>query len=61
MLNRLFVRVLAWFRREEGQDLIEYALITAALSLGIIGVIALAGIPGEFEGWATRVIDAINA
>jgi len=61
MLSKLFVCVLAWFQGEEGQDLIEYALITAALSLGIIVIITGAGIPGQFSGWATRVINAINA
>jgi len=54
-------KLLAWFHDEKGQDLIEYALITAALSLGIIVVVTAAGIPGEFTGWATRVITAINA
>jgi Flp pilus assembly pilin Flp len=60
MLSKLFVRVLAWFHRDEGQDLIEYALITAVLSLGIIAVIALAGIPGAFEGWAADIVAEIN-
>jgi len=37
MFNRLFVRMLAWFHREEGQDLIEYALITALIAAAING------------------------
>jgi Flp pilus assembly pilin Flp len=61
MLSKLFVRVLVRFQGEEGQDLIEYALITAALSLGIIVIVAGAGIPGQFEGWALRIVNAINA
>jgi Flp pilus assembly pilin Flp len=60
MLSKLFVRVLASFHREEGQDLIEYALITAVLSLGIIAVIAVAGIPGAFGGWASDIVAEIN-
>ncbi len=61
MLSKLFVRVLVRFQGEEGQDLIEYALITAALSLGIIVIVAGAGIPGAFTGWATRIVTAITA
>ena len=60
MLSKLFVRVLARFQGEEGQDLIEYALISAVLSLGIIAVIVLAGIPSAFTGWAGDVVTAIN-
>ena len=60
MLSKLFVRVLASFHREEGQDLIEYALISAVLSLGIIAVIVLAGIPSAFTGWAGDVVAAID-
>ena len=60
MLNDLLVRVWTWFHREEGQDLIEYALIVTALSIGIIVVITAAGIPGAFDGWASGVIDKIN-
>jgi len=60
MLSELLLRVLARFQREEGQDLIEYALISAVLSLGIIAVIVIAGIPGAFEGWAGEIVDAIN-
>ena len=60
MLSKLFVRVLAWFQGEKGQDLIEYALISAVLSLGIIAIITAAGIPGAFDGWAGRIIDEID-
>ena len=53
-------KLLALFHREEGQDLIEYALIVTALSIGIIVVISAAGIPGAFNGWATSVIDWVT-
>ena len=53
-------KLLALFRREEGKDLIEYALITAALSIGIIAVIIAAGIPDEFGAWAAEVISYVN-
>lgn len=60
MFSKLFVSVLARFQGEEGQDLIEYALISAVLSLGIIAVIVIAGIPGAFEGWAGDIVASIN-
>jgi len=60
MLSELLLRVLARFQREEGQDLIEYALISAVLSLGIIAVIIVAGIPSAFTGWASDIVAAIN-
>ena len=60
MLNELVVRVWTWFHREEGQDLIEYALIVTALSIGIIVVIAAGGIPDAFADWAGSVVDKIT-
>ena len=52
-------KLLALFHREEGQDLIEYALIVTALSIGIIVVITAAGIPGAFEGWGANVVSYV--
>ncbi len=31
--------VLRWLREEEGQDLVEYALLTAAIALGLVATI----------------------
>ena len=45
-------KLLALFHREEGQDLIEYALITAGLSIMIMIAIVAGGIPAEFTAWA---------
>ena len=56
----MVVRVWTWFHREEGQDLIEYALIVTALSIAIILAIAVGGIPKTFETWATGVANAIT-
>ena len=53
-------KLLALFHREEGQDLIEYALIVTALSIAIILAIAVGGIPKTFETWATGVANAIT-
>jgi Flp pilus assembly pilin Flp len=59
MLSKLFVRVLAWFQGEEGQDLIEYALITTGLSVAIIVAIVAGGIPGAFTDWAADIVGRI--
>ena len=53
-------KLLAWFHDEKGQDLVEYAMIVAALSIAIIAAIILGGIPDQFETWAGSVADAIT-
>jgi pilus assembly protein Flp/PilA len=37
----LYVRLTNWLRREEGQDLIEYALLAFLISVAVIAVLAL--------------------
>jgi Flp pilus assembly pilin Flp len=52
-------KLLAWFQSEKGQDMIEYALISALLSLVI--VVAAAGVlEGAFADWAQAVADEIS-
>ena len=60
MLNQLLVRLLTWFHQEEGQDLVEYALITAVIAIPIITGLVLAGVPGAFQAWVDGVAAAIN-
>lgn len=60
MLNQLLVRLLARFHREEGQDLIEYALITTVISVAIITGLVVAGLTGAFQTWVDNVAAAIN-
>jgi Flp pilus assembly pilin Flp len=60
MLNQLLVRLVAWFHREEGQDLIEYALITAVISVAIITGLVVLGLTGAFQTWVDGVAAAIN-
>jgi Flp pilus assembly pilin Flp len=60
MLNELMLRVWAWFHREEGQDLIEYALVTALISVAIITAVALTPLGSAFDTWAQNVADAIT-
>ena len=59
MFDRLFVRLLTWFHREEGQDLIEYALITAVISVGLITGLILTGLGEAFQGWVDGIAAAI--
>jgi Flp pilus assembly pilin Flp len=51
LLNEALLRVMTWTRRDEGQTLVEYALIIALVSVAIVGaLIALrGGITGVFQ------------
>ena len=60
MLRRLLRRLLAWFSREEAQDLIEYALVTGLISVAIVTGVIVAGLTGAFETWVTNIAAAIN-
>ncbi len=42
-MNALAIWMLARVRRDEGQDLLEYALLIALIALVCVGAIALAG------------------
>jgi len=55
----MLLKLWVWFRDEKGQDLIEYALIVAGLSLLIMVAIAAGGIPDAFTTWAGNVKDAV--
>jgi Flp pilus assembly pilin Flp len=59
MLNQLVLRLLTWFQREEGQDMIEYALIVSVLSVVIV-VAAVGLIDPAIKDWATDVASKIN-
>jgi len=61
MFDRLFVRLLTWFHREEGQDLIEYALVTALIAVGIIVTIVLTPLEEAFTTWVTNIGAEISA
>lgn len=56
MLNKL----LAWFGDEKGQDLVEYGLITGALSLVIV-LAAVAVLVPAFDTWAGNIASGIGA
>jgi len=59
-MRSMFYKILAAFQSEKGQDLVEYAMITTALSIAIIAAIVLGGIPGAFTTWATNIKNEIT-
>ena len=60
MLTQLLARVLAWFQGEEGQDMIEYALIATFIAIPIVLVTVGLLVPG-FQEWATAVAGEVTS
>ena len=56
----MVVRVLARFHSEKGQDLIEYALVTALISVGIILTVVLTPLESAFGTWVTNIAADIS-
>ena len=59
-MSKFFEMIKGLLRGERGQDVIEYALISALISVGIIGVVMLTGFVDAFDAWATAVADAVD-
>jgi len=57
---KLYTWITDLLRREEGQDVIEYALISALISVAIVAVILATGLVGAFGDWAAAVEDAMG-
>jgi Flp pilus assembly pilin Flp len=57
MLLELYVRITNWLRREEGQDLIEYALLLGLIALALIVVLPRIGqwVLSIFTAFATAL------
>ncbi len=56
---KLYVWLTNLLRSERGQDMVEYALITAVISIVVVlATIAILG-PAFFD-WATKVADCIT-
>jgi Flp pilus assembly pilin Flp len=58
MLARLLAGALARFRKEEGQDMIEYALIAGFIAIPIV-LAPVAIIVPSFTDWANHVANSI--
>jgi Flp pilus assembly pilin Flp len=59
MKNYLVTRLRALVRDDEGQDILEYALLVALIALGAVVAIGLAG--DSVEAAFTAIADAIGA
>ena len=51
LINEALLRVMTWARRDEGQTLVEYALIIALVSVALVVALTALGtdIKGVFE------------
>jgi len=56
-MNALVTYVSTWLRRDEGQDLLEYALLVALIALVAFGAVQLAG--GEVNRIFTDIKDKL--
>ena len=59
MKNYLVTRLRALVRDDEGQDILEYALLVALIALGAVVAIGLAGT--SVQNAFTAIADAIGA
>ena len=59
-MTKFFDLIKGLIRREEGQDVIEYALISALISVAVIVVILATGLVAAFGDWATAVAAAMG-
>ena len=57
MLNTI-TAIRSFVRRDEGQDLLEYALLVALIALVAVGAITLAG--QEVDGIFGRIAEALG-
>jgi len=58
-MRELFYKVLAWFQEEKGQDMVEYALVTAVLGVGIIAGVVLSPLGAAFTAWVGYIAENI--
>lgn len=58
MLN-LYVRLVNWFQREEGQGMVEYAMIVGLVAIGVIALLTLLG--GQVKDIFTSITNALKA
>jgi Flp pilus assembly pilin Flp len=58
---KLYTWLMDLIRREEGQDVIEYALISALISVAIVITVLATGLVDAFDDWATYVATEMTA
>jgi len=61
LLNEALLRVMTWARRDEGQTLVEYALIVGLVSVAaIVVMITMGGAVGNvFNAITTRLANVV--
>jgi Flp pilus assembly pilin Flp len=58
MFLELYVRFTNWLRREEGQDLIEYALLAALIAVAL--VLILPGVASALASIFRQIISVLS-
>ncbi len=56
----VYTWILAHLRRERGQDLIEYAMLSGLIAAALVAVLALGVLSGAVEAMADGVSDCID-
>jgi pilus assembly protein Flp/PilA len=56
---KLAVKLQTLAMREEGQDLVEYALVVALISVACVG--AIRGVAGAVQGVITNITNTLTA
>jgi Flp pilus assembly pilin Flp len=56
----LIQRLMARIQREDGQTIVEYALVLGGVSLVLIGALVAAGLDTEFETLVGNIADAMG-
>jgi Flp pilus assembly pilin Flp len=57
---KLYVWLKDLLQSERGQDMVEYALITVLISVGIVLAVVFAGIQDSFATWADGIAGCIS-
>ena len=55
-----FARFTGWLKRERGQDVMEYALLSGGIALAIAAVLLVAPIRTSVQAFATAVGNCID-
>jgi pilus assembly protein Flp/PilA len=59
MLMELYVRITNWLRREEGQDLVEYALLAGLIAVVLIVILTTIG--EQIQSVFSRISSVLSA